>query len=348
MVLFNKRQFEKYLQQFDFKVPRQLIALKPSQPRDAARLLIYDRASEQVQFDRFRNIGKFLPPRSVLVFNQTKVVPARLEVLKPSGGRVRILVLNRVGRRLSVLVDRKLAVGMELRLGSYKFTVVSHQSEQYQLQFTFGVSQFARLVERYGVTPLPPYLKTSTLSEAERQKLYQSVFAKNPGSAAAPTASLHFTKQLIEHLRMQGFGIEFVTLHVGLGTFASVGPNHLRTGKLHAEQYAIDQAAARRLNIAKKAGRPIVAVGTTSLRALESAARGPRLVRARGETQLFIRPGDALSFTDGLVTNFHVPRSSLVMLVAALVGQKKVLQLYRLAIKKRLKFFSFGDGMLVK
>lgn len=344
----ERNEFEKYLRQFDYTLPRELVALAPAQPRDAARLLVHDRGSNEIKFDRFQNLAKYLPRGAVLVFNQTKVVPARLEVIKSSGGRARILLLERKGKLITVLADRKLVVGSTVRVGSHEFVVLSRQAEQYRLQFKFSVTDFERLITRHGVTPLPPYLKASRLSEAKRKKLYQSVFAKDLGSAAAPTASLHFTKRLVRSLREHGFGIEFVTLHVGLGTFAPLTERNMRQRRLHAEPYAIDPATARRLSAAKRAGRPIVAVGTTSLRALETAARGKRLTKLRGTTQLFIRPGDPINFVDGLITNFHVPRSSLLMLVAALVGRKKVLQLYRVAIKKRMKFFSFGDGMLIK
>ena len=204
------------------------------------------------------------------------------------------------------------------------------------------------LFEKYGNAPIPPYIKHTPLSSAELKKQYQTVFAKNSGSIAAPTASLDFTKRLLEKLRKTGISTQFVTLHVGLGTFAPLTEENITQGKLHKERYAIDSKTAAFLNRAKKEGRPIIAVGTTAVRALETASdKKGKLAKLSGETDIFIREGYRFRFTDGIITNFHVPRSSLLMLVSAFVGRERLFELYRKAMKKKFSFFSFGDGMLL-
>jgi S-adenosylmethionine:tRNA ribosyltransferase-isomerase len=227
--------------------------------------------------------------------------------------------------------------------------VIGRTENQYIFKPSFPISRIIAILMRHGTTPIPPYIKHSPLSEKKLRTEYQTVFARVRGSVAAPTASLHMTPRLFRALKKAGHEVRYVTLHVGLGTFAPLTENQLATGKLHTEQYSIAAPTARALNAAKKAGRPIIAVGTTVARTLESAARGTaRLTVPRGATDIFIRPGYAFSFVDGLITNFHVPRSSLMMLVAALVGREKILEIYRTAIQKKFRLFSFGDGMLIR
>ncbi len=353
---------DKILSKYDFKFPPESIANKPAHPRDSAKLLVYDRKTKAVDFDTFKNLGKYLPPDSVLVLNDTKVLPARLPLKKETGGIVKILYLETSGKNIKVLSPKKLRVGEKLFLPNSKyFTVINARTHEYLLRPSFGVKEIYSVLKKYGETPLPPYIKHVPLSEKKIREEYQTVFARVLGSVAAPTASLHFTRELLGSLKKQGIKIVYVTLHVGLGTFAPLMEENLKTGKLHAEYYEISPKAASALNDAKRSGRRIIPVGTTALRTLESAAlrqapsfakasagkRG-KLKKLSGETELFIKEGDRLKFADGLVTNFHVPRSSLLMLVAALLGRKKLFELYRLAIKKKFRLFSFGDGMLVK
>ena len=337
------------LKQYDYKVPPELIAQQPARPRDSARLLVYSRKTKKVQFDIFRNLGKYLPPKAVLVFNQTKVLPARLTLTKQTGGKVRVLYLTTESRNIRVLADRALSHGETLRLTKqYSFTVVKRVNGQWLLKPSFPMRQLLTVLDRFGVAPLPPYIKHSPLTEAERKAQYQTVFAKRSGSVAAPTASLHFTKSLIAKLKRQGFGVQFVTLHVNLGTFAPLTELHLKAKQLHSELYDVDEKTARALNAAKRAHRPIIAVGTTVVRTLESAVDARGTLRAKaGGTRLFIQPGHRFRGVDGLVTNFHVPKSSLLMLVASLVGRRNLLHVYRRAIAARVRFFSFGDGMLI-
>lgn len=332
---------------FDF--PRTLIANAPASPRDSSRLMVCRRGKDPVAETTFGRLAEHLPPRAVLVFNETRVVPARLEVGRATGGRVRLLILGRDGRRIMALADRALRDGETLSLRpGYGFSVVSRDGSTYALHPTFKVTELDRIMERFGSTPIPPYIKDSPLSEKELRRRYQSVFASRRGSVAAPTASLHFTPRLLAQLKRRGFDAVFVTLHVGLGTFAPLTTHHLATGILHKERFAVGAKTAMLLNRAKREGRPIITVGTTALRALESAADTRGRIRARsGTTSLFIRDGYRFKAVGGLITNFHVPHSSLLMLVSAFAGRDAIMRCYRRAVRERYRLFSFGDAMLI-
>lgn len=340
---------EQLLHEYDYTFPEALIAQKPASPRDSAKLLVYDRESDSTLETTFAHIGDHLPKGAVLVFNQTKVIPARLTVTKPTGGAARILYVGQEGEAIRVMSDRKLTVGTEVRITDDLLLHVLRQEEKYYiLKPSFPLQQLNNILDRHGITPIPPYIKESPLKEPELRKKYQTVFAKHAGSVAAPTASLHFTNRLIKKLERQGIAIRFVTLHVNIGTFAPLTQEHLDTGALHTESYEIDPATAAFLNDAKRQDRPIIGVGTTVVRTLESACQGHELKKLSGETSIFIKEGYVFKFVSGMVTNFHVPQSSLLMLVAALIGKEKLFELYRFAIKHRFRLFSFGDGMLIK
>jgi len=347
--------FNKLLKKYNYHLPVSLIAQAPAKPRDKAKLLVYHKDNGKVSYDIFRNLTKYLPPRAVLVFNETKVIPARLVLNKPTGGQVRVLYLDTKSNLIEVLADRFIKIGMKLALdigtkGSKPifFVVVKQIDNHYWLKPSFALSKLPQIFELYGHTPTPPYIKHTYLSEKQLRQEYQTVFAKAAGSVAAPTAALHFTKGLLKKIKKQGFNIEFVTLHVNLGTFAPLTADQVERHKLHQEWYTIDKTMAVRLAQAKKQGRPIIAVGTTVVRTLESAAnKSGKLKKLIGTTDLFISEGYKFKFVDGLITNFHVPESSLLMLVAALVGRTKLLELYKKAISKKFRFFSFGDGMVI-
>lgn len=342
-------KMQPFLSGYGYDVPKSSIALVPKVPRDRARLLVFNRTNGTVTDATFLGLPGYLPNGAVLVLNQTRVVPARIKVYKATGGSAELLYLGWEGEAIAALSNRPLKPDSTVSAaGRYRFKVVRRTGAQYRLRPLFPRSQFAGLLERFGRTPLPPYLKSSPLTEAQRRQKYQAVFAREGESVAAPTASLHFTDRLLQKLRASGFGIERVRLDVSLGTFAPLTEANLKSGKLHRERYAISPRAAERLNAAKRAGRPIIAVGTTALRALESAARSGVLRAGAGETDLFIRPGYRFRFVSGLITNFHVPGSSLLMLVAALVGRRRLLSLYRRALKAGYQVFSFGDGMLIR
>jgi S-adenosylmethionine:tRNA ribosyltransferase-isomerase len=229
----------------------------------------------------------------------------------------------------------------------YAFTVMSRNDKEAILKPMFDLSSMASLLERFGTTPLPPYMKDSPLSEEQRRSEYQTVFAKEDGSVAAPTAGLHFSEKLIKKIIQHGCSVEYVTLHVNLGTFAPLTEDQWEKKQLHTEYYSIAEDVADRLNTAKAEGRPIVAVGTTSVRTLESACLNKKIAHLNGQTNLFLTEESTLHFVDHLITNFHVPKSSLLMLVSALTGREKVLELYNIAITERCRLFSFGDGMMI-
>ncbi len=344
-----KHSLETVTKEYDYAFPEALIAQKPASPRDSARLLVYDRKDGTAIETTFAHIGEYLPKNAVLVFNQTKVLPARLEVTKPTGGTARILYIDTAGALIRVMSDRKLVVGTDISIAKgLNLTVVSQKEKYYFLKPSFPLKQLESVFERYGHTPIPPYIKGSPLKEGELRKKYQTVFAKHAGSVAAPTASLHFTNRLMDKLKRSGIDIRFVTLHVNIGTFAPLTQEHIDTGALHTESYEIDKKTAAFLNKARAQGRPIIGVGTTVVRTLESATADGRLKKLSGQTNIFIREGYRFNFIDAMVTNFHVPQSSLLMLVAALIGKDRLFELYRLAIRKKFHFFSFGDGMLLK
>lgn len=341
--------FEKLLAQYDYAFPESAVGLIPAEPRDSARLLAYSRGTGESAYATFRDLPGLLPPKSLLVMNETKVIPARIEAAKPTGGKVRVLYVRDESRgRFRALADRPLKAGDTLSVGRDGLVVEERDSKGYVFSVAKGRVAPLALFMKHGLTPIPPYLKRTPLGEKALRSRYQTVFAKAQGSVAAPTASLHFTKRLIAALKKAGHEIVFVTLHVNLGTFAPLTPEAIATGRLHEEQYEIRAAAVAAIARARKQGRPIIPVGTTALRALESAAdaRG-QLMRLSGATRIFIRPGYRFRVADGLITNFHVPKSSLMMLVAAMVGRERLLALYADAIKRGFRLFSFGDGMLI-
>jgi S-adenosylmethionine:tRNA ribosyltransferase-isomerase len=352
-------QLEELLQSYNYPFSQELIAQEPASPRDSAKLLVYDRASGSVSYDTFLHLAKHLPAGAVIVFNQTKVVPARLIVRKPrtnapvhgeqGGGLARIIYLETCGDCIKAMSDRKLAVGSDISLtNALSFRVERQEEKYYYLKPSFPMQDLFKVLYAHGEAPLPPYIKNSPLSKADMRKKYQAVFAQQEGSVAAPTASLHFTPRLLASLKKSGIETAFVTLHVGLGTFAPLEQRHIDSGKLHQEWYEIDSRTARLLNEAKRAGRPIIAVGTTVTRTLESAADSNGVLeKLSSTTDLFIREGYRFKFVDSMITNFHVPQSSLLMLVGAFAGKDIVLGLYEKAASRGFKFFSFGDGMLI-
>ncbi|MDD5043294.1 MAG: tRNA preQ1(34) S-adenosylmethionine ribosyltransferase-isomerase QueA [Patescibacteria group bacterium] len=343
------QNLEAFLKRYDYKLPKKLIAQKPASPRDKAKLLIYRRKDGAIFWDTFSNLPKYLPPRAVLVFNETKVIPARLTLKKDTGGKVRILYLSKEKNVLKVMADRKINIPSVLYLDkSMPLRVIKQKGKYYFLKPSFLFKKFFAVLNEKGEAPIPPYIKNSPLTPREIKKQYQTIFAREPGSVAAPTASLHFTKRLLTKLKKQGIKTVFITLHVNLGTFAPLTEENILSGRLHKEYYKIDRNTANFLTKVKKSGRPVIGVGTTVVRTLESAVgKQGKIKKLSGTTDLFISEGYKFKSIDGLITNFHVPQSSLLMLVAALIGREKLLSVYKKAIKKNCKFFSFGDGMLI-
>lgn len=333
---------------FDYTFPQSVIAQSPADPRDSAKLLVYKRETKEAAFDTFRNIVDYLPENCVLVFNQTRVFPARFHMKKETGGAVGALYLEERGKHIRVMADGKIKPGDRLMWEENHFFMVEERDGKYALLTpSFEMTELRSLLQKFGETPLPPYIKESPLTEEQRRSEYQTVYAKENGSVAAPTAGLHFTEDLIKKIEQSGRHVRYVTLHVNLGTFAPLTDEHWQAKRLHEEQYEIDPDTAALLNKAKHEHQPIIAVGTTTVRTLESATVDGTLQRLSSITDIFITENDQLQFVDGLITNFHVPRSSLLMMVSAFTGRDTLLDLYKQAMQKDFRFFSFGDGMLI-
>jgi len=330
---------------FDYHLPDNAIAQIPVEPRDSSRLLVLDRKTGEVTHRIFRDIGEYLNPGDLLVLNQTRVIPARLYAHKPTGGRVEILLL----KREDLLTWECLVGGKGLSAG--KRLSVENGPDADILSVLEGsrrLIKFSEPVEPFfpkaGHIPLPPYIHTG-LSDPER---YQTVYARESGSAAAPTAGLHFTPRLLEELRSKGVQIAYVTLHVGLDTFAPVNEENPEEHTIHTEWCELGQETAELITQTRNGGGRIVAVGTTSVRTLESWKGGIPIHPFNGPTDLFILPGYKFNLVDGMVTNFHLPKSTLLMLVSAFAGRELILKTYETAIKEGYRFYSFGDAMLLQ
>lgn len=330
---------------FFYDLPEELIAQTPAEPRDSSRLMIYDRATKSVEHKTFKDIVDYLKAGDVLVLNNTKVLPARLYAHTVNGGAAEVLLLKRLEKdRWEVLVKpgKKCKAGAKLIVSDELSLTVEEicDSGERIVKFDYdGV--FEEILDRAGNMPLPPYIKEK-LKDKNR---YQTVYAKTDGSAAAPTAGLHFTPSLLEKIRRKGVEIAEVLLHVGLGTFRPVKENVITDHKMHSEYYEIGEEAAKIVNRAKREGRRIIAVGTTSVRTLESAADDNGFVRpCNGNTEIFIYPPYKFKCADALITNFHLPESTLIMLVAAMTGREEILSLYKTAVENKYRFFSFGDA----
>lgn len=343
---------------FDYDLPEHFIAQTPAEPRDSSRLLVLERKTGRIEHRVFREIGDFLRAGDLLVLNRTRVIPARLFARKSTGGRVELLLL----RREDELTWRGLVGGKGLRVGTRLQIEAGPQAEIIEsLDGSERLVRFAEPIEPYfpkvGHVPLPPYIHAK-LADPER---YQTVYAREPGSAAAPTAGLHFTPRLLEELQKHGVDLAYVTLHVGLDTFAPVAEADPQAHKIHSEWCELPAETADRINRTRAEGGRIVAVGTTSVRTLESAASPPMdhdpssmihvpssIVRPfSGPTSLFILPGYQFKIVDALITNFHLPRSTLLMLVSAFAGRERILDAYEVAKRQGFRFYSFGDAMLI-
>lgn len=335
--------------EFDYDLPQALIAQTPCARRDASRLLVLDRQTGVLAHRRFYEVGAYLRPGDVLIFNDTRVIPARLVGAKAeTGGKVEVFLLRRKeGDAWEALVKpgKKARPGTVIVFGeSLRCEVLAPTEFGGRIvRFSYeGI--FEEILDRLGQTPLPPYIK-ETLADKER---YQTVYARERGSAAAPTAGLHFTQALLGDLKAAGVELGFLTLHVGLGTFRPVQVEEIESHVMHSEYYQVPPETAALVNAAKAEGRRVVAVGTTAIRTLESAAQtGGGIAAASGWTDIFIYPGYDFKVVDAMLTNFHLPKSTLLMLISAFAGREKILAAYEAAIAERYRFFSFGDAMLI-
>lgn len=332
---------------FDYDLPKELIAQHPMEPRDHSRLLVLDKDTGVIQHRHFYDLPEYLRPGDLLVFNDTRVIPARLYGNKDTGANVEVLLLTRKNTtdwEALVRPGKKLQIGAKIKFSDeLSCTIVDHTDFGGRVvRFEFdGV--FEEILDRIGETPLPPYI-TAPLEDKER---YQTVYNRERGSAAAPTAGLHFTQELLGKIREMGCEEVFVTLHVGLGTFRPVSVENIEDHNMHREFYTVSEEAAAAINKAKAEGRRIVAVGTTAVRTLESAGASGVMKAGGAWTQIFIYPGYRYKFVDALVTNFHLPQSTLMMLVSALSSRDIILQTYAEAVKEKYRFFSFGDAMFI-
>ena len=334
---------------FWYELPEELIAQTPLEKRDTSRLLVMDRKTGQVKHQHFYDIIDHLNPGDCLVMNDSRVLPARLLGHRPTGGAVELLLLRDLGdKKWECLAKpgRKLQAGQEVVFGNGELTatVVEVQDDGNRVVEFHYEGIFLEVLERLGKMPLPPYIK----AELQDQERYQTVYSKNVGSAAAPTAGLHFTNDLLEKIRAKGVRTAFVTLHVGLGTFRPVKAEEISEHHMHSELCMISKETADILNETKREGGRVICVGTTSCRTLESLVNEDGSFEEKAKwTEIFIFPGYTFKAMDGLITNFHLPESTLVMLVSAFAGREHVLAAYEEAVKERYRFFSFGDAMTI-
>lgn len=332
---------------FDYDLPQELIAQHPMEPRDHSRLLVVDKKTGEIEHKHFYNLVNYLKPGDVLVFNDTRVIPARLHGTKDTGAHVEVFLLTRrdaTDWEVLVRPGKKLQVGAKINFSDeLSCEVIEHTDFGGRVvRFKYdGI--FEEILDRLGETPLPPYI-TAPLEDKER---YQTVYNRERGSAAAPTAGLHFTKELLKKIKDIGCEEVFVTLHVGLGTFRPVSEAKIEDHKMHKEFYTVSQEAADAVNKAKAEGRRIIAVGTTAVRTLEAAGADGQLHAGSSWTNIFIYPGYKFRLVDDLVTNFHLPQSTLLMLVSTLSTREIMLQTYKKAVEEKYRFFSFGDAMFI-
>jgi S-adenosylmethionine:tRNA ribosyltransferase-isomerase len=332
---------------FDYDLPQELIAQHPMEPRDHSRLLVVDKKTGEIEHKHFYDLVNYLKPGDVLVFNDTRVIPARLHGTKDTGAHVEVFLLTRrdaTDWEVLVRPGKKLQVGAKINFSDeLSCEVIEHTDFGGRVvRFKYdGI--FEEILDRLGETPLPPYI-TAPLEDKER---YQTVYNRERGSAAAPTAGLHFTKELLHKIKDIGCEEVFVTLHVGLGTFRPVSEAKIEDHKMHKEFYTVSQEAADAVNKAKAEGRRIIAVGTTAVRTLEAAGADGQLHAGSSWTNIFIYPGYKFRLVDDLVTNFHLPQSTLLMLVSTLSTREIMLQTYKKAVEEKYRFFSFGDAMFI-
>ena len=335
---------------FNYELPLHLIAQHPYDKRDEARLMVLDKTNKTIEHKVFKDVIDYLNPGDCLVINNTKVIPARLYGKKDTGANVEFLLLKRIeGDFWEAMVrpGSKLKAGAKVLFGDglLKATVLDVlENGNRKVEFEYdGI--FNEILDQIGLMPLPPYITEATKEDNSK---YQTVYAKHDGSAAAPTAGLHFTEELLKRIKEKGIEVANVTLHVGIGTFRPVKVENVEEHEMHSEHYYIKQEDVDKINNAKKNGKRVIACGTTSCRVLESVADENGMMKAvEGDTSIFIYPGYKFKCVDSLITNFHLPESTLIMLVSTLAGQDFIMNAYNEAVKEEYKFFSFGDAMII-
>lgn len=335
---------------FNYDLPEELIAQVPIKQRDESRLMVLDRLNQTIEHKVFKDIIDYLEPGDCLVRNNTKVIPARIYGKKETGANVEFLLLNNIEGDIWECIVRpgnKLHVGVKVIFGDglLKAEILDTMPGGTRKVKFYYDGIFNEILDKIGLMPLPPYIH----EELKDRDRYQTVYAKYDGSAAAPTAGLHFTPELLEKIEAKGIKIANVTLHVGIGTFRPVKEEKVEDHEMHSEHFYIKEEDVEKINSTKKAGKRVIAVGTTSCRVLETIADENGLVKeTEGDTQIFIYPGYKFKCLDGLITNFHLPQSTLLMLVSALAGREFILKAYNEAVEQKYRFFSFGDAMFIK
>lgn len=336
------------LDRYDYQLPPELIAQYPTKQRGDSRLLVFDRAECRCKEFLFSNLVQMLAPGDLVIANDTKVVPARLMASKPTGGKVEVMLerlLDPPRALVQLKSNKPVRVGQALKINSLAVRVCGRAGRFYVLEFDPQTDP-EQIFRDYGNVPLPPYIHRDPSNEdAER---YQTVYSKVPGAVAAPTAGLHFDQQMIDRLRAKGVLWKTVTLHVGAGTFLPIQSDKVEGHIMHEERVSVEEETCCAIREVKAAGGRVLAIGTTVVRALESAASGGTLESFEGETRLFIKPGFKFNVVDLLVTNFHLPKSTLLILVSAFAGYDQIMTMYRYAIDHRFRFFSYGDAMLLE
>ncbi len=335
---------------FDYELPKELIAQTPLEKRDESRLLVLDKETGEIEHKKFFDIIDYLNPGDALVINDTKVIPARIIGEKEdTGAIIELLLLKEIGDTWECLAkpQKRLKMGTIISFGKgiLKAKVIEIKDEGITIVKLIYDGILMEILEQLGTMPLPPYIH----EKLDNQTMYQTVYAKDYGSAAAPTAGLHFTNELLDKIEKKGVKIVRITLHVGLGTFRPVMVDDVKKHEMHSEHFIVSEEAAKILNETKKNHHRIIAVGTTSVRTLETVLQKEKqFVPMVGDTRIFIYPGFKFKAIDGLITNFHLPKSTLVMLVSALAGRENILNAYKIAVDKKYRFFSFGDAMFIK
>ena len=332
---------------FWYDLPEELIAQSPLEDRASSRLLVVDKKSGEVKHEHFRDIKKYLKKGDCLVINDTKVIPARIFGTREGfKGKIEVLLLKRKDSDIweaLVKPGKKCKIGTVIDFGELKGEIIDIIEDGNRLiKFSYN-GIFEEVLDRIGQMPLPPYIN----HELKDKNRYQTVYAKYDGSAAAPTAGLHFTKELLKELEEMGVKIAYVTLHVGLGTFRPVKVENILDHKMHSEYYVVSKETADLVNKTKQAGNRVICVGTTSCRTIESATENGKLMAKSDWTSIFIYPSYEFKITDGLITNFHLPSSTLIMLVSAFMGREKTLEVYKEAVREKYRFFSFGDASMI-
>ena len=333
---------------FDYHLPKKLIAQKPIFPRDHSKLMVQDRKTGKISHHFFYQLPNLINDSYILVFNNTKVLPWRIYGKKETGGRVEILFLRSLKNRIwEILIKSKVKIGTEIILNrNIKFKILDFEDNVFRIKTNAPEKNLEKFLSKNGHTPLPLYIH-SQIPERKAKVWYQSIFAQKLGSVAAPTTSFHFTQNLLKRLKIKNIETIFITLHIGFGTFSPIKTKKIEDHKIHQELMEISKNTAHFLNQKIKESKKILAVGTTVARALESATKNGKIIPFKGETKLFIYPPYKFKIVDSLITNLHLPKSSLLCLVSAFASRKRIMKAYREAIAKKYRFYSFGDAMLI-